>query len=290
MPLIGFADYGVPKVAFSSLASSPVRLYKLNQPEIDEFTFVSELSEDDHVVFQASSRLFTSFHHDIRCRVSLLLLEPRVIQGRFYRLMPLYASRYYRIFSHYPPLVSKLSNSCLITHGGSWLNSSIDIQLSRPSLLSLIASSKRTTEGQRLRHRIASWALDKQISIQLLGRGYKPFDSRSDGFLPFCYSVVIENSRDIGYFTEKLIDCLLCGTVPIYWGDPEIWKHFDMDGFLLCSNEEEIRFAIMSVSHEDYLKRRSSVLRNAMTALKYVDHRAQISSILRALSGHHGNL
>jgi len=36
----------------------------------------------------------------------------------------------------------------------------------------------------------------------------------------FKFTVAFENSRRIGYLTEKLYDALRADTVPIYWGDP----------------------------------------------------------------------
>jgi len=39
--------------------------------------------------------------------------------------------------------------------------------------------------------------------------------TRPRALTPYRYSVVIENVREPGYFSEKLVDALLCGTVPI---------------------------------------------------------------------------
>ena len=35
------------------------------------------------------------------------------------------------------------------------------------------------------------------------------------------------------YFTEKILDCFATGTVPIYWGAPDINKYFDISSILL---------------------------------------------------------
>ena len=282
MTLIGFAKSGSPTRPLTNLANSLVTIIDNFEYGSNHEVAVGDLSENDHAVFQASSRIFTSHSFSVRCRLSLLLVEPRVIQRRFYSSMRFLAPRFYRVFSHYPPLVASIPNARLIYHGGSWLESSFTPQLERSSLCSLIASTKQSTEGQRLRHSIANWAKDSEIELCLLGRGYHGFDVRSDGFIPFCYSVVIENSRESGYFTEKLIDCLLCETVPIYWGDPDIAEHFDMGGIIACRNSEDIKQAILTISKEDYHSRRDSLSRNARTALKYVDRRIDVARILRA--------
>jgi hypothetical protein len=43
---------------------------------------------------------------------------------------------------------------------------------------------------------------------------------------------VIESCQEPGYFTEKIIDCFLTGTIPIYWGDPNIRDIFNPGGIL----------------------------------------------------------
>ena len=53
----------------------------------------------------------------------------------------------------------------------------------------------------------------------------------------FQFSIVIENSRQYNYFTEKLVDCLLTKTIPIYYGAQNINKYFDTNGWIILKNE-----------------------------------------------------
>jgi hypothetical protein len=62
---------------------------------------------------------------------------------------------------------------------------------------------------------------------------------QSDKFVLFetyQYSLVIENSSQTHYFTEKLIDCLITKTIPIYYGCPNIADYFDTTGWILLTN------------------------------------------------------
>lgn len=52
-------------------------------------------------------------------------------------------------------------------------------------------------------------------------------------FLDYQFSLAIENSRQINYFSEKLIDCLITKTIPIYWGCPNISNWFDTRGWII---------------------------------------------------------
>jgi hypothetical protein len=54
------------------------------------------------------------------------------------------------------------------------------------------------------------------------------------------FSIIIENCKDKNYFSEKLIDCLLCKTIPIFWGCDNIGDFFDTRGFIICKDADDI--------------------------------------------------
>lgn len=91
--------------------------------------------------------------------------------------------------------------------------------------------------------------------MDVMGRGYKPFDRKSDGLAPYRFSVVIENVREPNYFTEKLVDAVLCETVPIYWGCPNIDRFLDPEGMILCNSAEDVRNAIRHADAAEYERR-----------------------------------
>ena len=52
--------------------------------------------------------------------------------------------------------------------------------------------------------------------MTVFGRGYDPIEFKIDGLKDYRFSVVIENCKRDYWFTEKLIDCFVTGTIPIY--------------------------------------------------------------------------
>ena len=60
------------------------------------------------------------------------------------------------------------------------------------------------------------------------------------------FALCYENSRWRGYVTEKVFDCLRAGTVPIYWGAPDIQDVVPPDAYIdrrhFASNEELARY------------------------------------------------
>jgi len=93
-------------------------------------------------------------------------------------------------------------------------------------------------------------------------------------FLDYQFSLVIENSRQENYFTEKLIDCLVTKTIPVYYGCPNIGTWFDTRGWIILKNANlaEFQVAIMKLDKIDYNAHINVVNENYERALHYVDH------------------
>lgn len=68
------------------------------------------------------------------------------------------------------------------------------------------------------------------------------------------FSLTCENSSFKGYATEKLVDAFAAGTIPIYWGDPDIKELFNEKAFLNCADyatEEELVRAIREIDEDE---------------------------------------
>ena len=87
----------------------------------------------------------------------------------------------------------------------------------------------------------------------------KKKDPIFDGFQ---FSIVIENSRDPGWFTEKLNDALITKTIPIYYGAPDIDKHFDANGILEFSNIDELKQILNALTPTTYEEKLDAVNKN----------------------------
>ena len=61
--------------------------------------------------------------------------------------------------------------------------------------------------------------------------------------------------------TEKILDCFLTGTIPIYYGAPDIGDHFNMDGIININDFEKI-------STDLYISKLDAVKDNYERALK----------------------
>jgi hypothetical protein len=79
-------------------------------------------------------------------------------------------------------------------------------------------------------------------------------ESKSGTIGSYKFALCFENSILKGWITEKIFDCFFAGTVPIYWGEPEIEKHIpegcyiDMRKF---SGYQELRKFLHALTEHD---------------------------------------
>lgn len=65
------------------------------------------------------------------------------------------------------------------------------------------------------------------------------------------FSLCYENGAHPGYTTEKLVEALAAGTVPIYWGDPEVGRIFNTRAFVNVSDYGSLDEALLRVQELD---------------------------------------
>lgn len=65
------------------------------------------------------------------------------------------------------------------------------------------------------------------------------------------FSITFENSSMLGYTTEKIIEAWAAGTIPIYWGNPQIGEEFNEKAFINCHNYKNIEDIVNKVMEID---------------------------------------
>jgi hypothetical protein len=102
----------------------------------------------------------------------------------------------------------------------------------KEKLLSVVCSDQTWLPGHKLRFAFVNKLIGHfKDKIDVFGRGFNPIDDKFDALAPYKYSVSIENNCIPGYFTEKLTDCLLTNTMPIYYGCPDLENYFNVKSF-----------------------------------------------------------
>ena len=167
-----------------------------------------------------------------------------------------YAALFDVIFTHDQELLALGSKFKFVPAQGSWIVSPAIYP--KTKLVSMIASGKSWTEGHRYR---LEWVNKLRDRVDLYGREFNYIEYKEQGLCDYMFSVAIENGSYETYFTEKLLDCFLTGTIPIYHGAPDIGDHFNMDGILTLDEFD-------SISPELYYSKMNAIQDNLERAMK----------------------
>jgi hypothetical protein len=117
-------------------------------------------------------------------------------------------------------------------------------------IMSIMVSEKVKESGHLYRHLLINKILESNLPIDIYGRGCMYYNYLKDqrvkgGFKElepyenYHYHISIENCQLNEYFSEKIMNPLLCETTPIYLGCNNIDKHFPNMTILLSGNINE---------------------------------------------------
>ncbi|MBO4902896.1 MAG: hypothetical protein J5518_08905 [Lachnospiraceae bacterium] len=106
----------------------------------------------------------------------------------------------------------------------------------RDEMISVLNSYKSVDSGGRYKNNVGGPVPDK-IAFE---RDYK-------------FTMCFENTSALGYTTEKLMEAFAGGTVPIYWGNPDIASEFNPDSFINChdfASFEEVLTEVKKIDND----------------------------------------
>ena len=161
----------------------------------------------------------------------------------FVKREPNFIRRYNTNYKH---IIDWNETNCGITW---WVNKSYDECKAMPypeksKKVSCVVSSKHSHRNNYVK------SLFKGNSpIDLYGRGHDKsyygdnykgsldYDGKCKlrGLVDYKYSIVLENSEQKNYFTEKLADAYLSWSLPLYWGCPNIGELFPENSYYLIN-------------------------------------------------------
>jgi hypothetical protein len=186
------------------------------------------------------------------------LCESRTIIGNIYNWcannIDYLKSNFISVFTHDAQLASmsdifvltQCSAKSFLTHGEIY---------SKSKLVSMIASNKRMCNEHLYRQEVI-----KKYSSQCdhFGRGYNEIKNKEDGLKDYCFSFALENATYSNMFTEKITDCFMTGTIPIYYGIKNIGDYFNPDGIITLTDD----FKIEDLSFDLYNSKLDAVEEN----------------------------
>jgi len=161
---------------------------------------------------------------------SLFLVEPKSIHPKQYQYALKNSHRLKYIISYDRDFFSNIKNLIHISPPfGAWINGDERQLYKKTKNISFIASTKNMCEEHAFRQEMV-----KRFSslCDVFGRGRKEVTKKVEGLADYRFSFCMENHITNLYYTEKLLDCFLTGTIPILYGSKSIGNVFDSNGII----------------------------------------------------------
>lgn len=104
--------------------------------------------------------------------------------------------------------------------------------------ISTFCSAKRQKHTNHAKRFDFTKRLKKDVpSLDIYGHGVKPVAKKFEGIEPYKFHLVIENHIGPDVWSEKLADCFLGYSVPIYYGCPNMSDYFPRDSYVSINLE-----------------------------------------------------
>lgn len=228
------------------------------------FEWVRDEREADEWTFVTDGYLYKNLDSN----TIAFLIEPPSTSPYTYQFIYQNQNKFKYILTFCEDLVKVCKNALFYPYGGSFFKKE-ELNIYKKSKdISMLLSSKQDTSGHKFRHECKNFLIDKNIDI------YQSSDivrfNKIDTCKDYRFSVVVENGRYSSYFSEKIIDCLTTGTIPIYNGCQTIEKFFDIDGIITFESLDELDKKIKICTEDLYESKLEYIKKNFDLALQYV--------------------
>jgi hypothetical protein len=194
--------------------------------------------------------------------------------------------KYDKIVTSNPTILDNCNNASFMLYGTTWLNKSKHHpdsfgtfdhnfgNINKEFSLSMICGSLHGKHGYDIRRLI----FFNQHNIKIPKKFYSSTRFRLENYelLPnddkiylfnSMYSVAIESSSEKNYITEKLIDCLITKTIPVYWGCPNAEDFFDTSYWIPAERAFDFNY-----TENYYYDNLTKIVDNFNKAIPYCDN------------------
>ena len=191
-------------------------------------------------------------------------------------------------------ILEQCDNSVLFPYGTTWIKDYEFPEKKEYCITSLIGG-KLMCFNHSLRHELVNRVKEiKNIPIQLFNSSNNPIPAE-DGMKTMVngvyknelfysqFHIVIENTTQDNWFTEKLMDCFQTKTVPIYIGCNNINEFFNINGILHVKDLNELVEVCSNINEDTYENMKSFIDENYKLSFKYSDHEKSLKEKITEL-------
>lgn len=193
----------------------------------------------------------------VRSRYKIAWLrEPYCLHPDIYETALDHADKFDLVLTYYQPFLDYGQNFRFCPYAGIWIDRRDWGIKPKTKLCSMLIGDKMSTRGHQIRHEIADMIEREGYDVDFYGVRGQPVGYGQETKLrvlsDYCFSIVTETCREDNLFTEWLLDCFAVGTIPIYWGAPNIDKFFNTHGVIQFGTPNEIPFWLNNHCHMAY--------------------------------------
>lgn len=230
--------------------------------------------------------------------------EPSIILNISDYLIKNY-NKYHTIFTYNEDILQKCPNAKKFIPAVSWISKDYysNINISKKQFkISNLAGTKliNNSEGhifrqiihhnqEKLKNYPITFFRSFHQQPHIKDYGNNPFLISDKGshnkellFDTFQFAIIIENTNQNNCISEKIIDCLITKTIPIYWGAKNINTIFNCKGWILLESTDinELIYKLSTLSDTYYNNYKDIIEENYNLAIKYVDYYENLNNAI----------
>ena len=258
----------------------------INSDWFNKTKYISNIPQPSYISIDKQN-IYSSIMPNIYIQV-----EPEIIINNENYLINNYKN-YHTIYTYNKNVLEKCPNAKFYIVGTTWIEKSeynnIDV-MKKQYKISTLAGSKliNNASGHQFtkvihhnQHLLKEYPITFFRSYAQIPHiqdyGNNPFlglnnSSKYMLFEEFQFAIIIENTKQINCFTEKIMDCILTKTIPIYYGCPNISDFFDTTGWIVLETFtlEELLSKLSILNDTYYNKYKDIIEKNYNKAFDYI--------------------
>lgn len=218
----------------------------------------------------------------------LFLCEPDII-SRISTHLPNSHKIFNYILTHNQDILDKYDNAVFFIFNSIWADNK-DYNPKEFNISTLVGN-KTWTKQQVMRQEL--WYMQDQIPnkkfyassfgppSEIMGN---PFigDSKDELFKSQ-FHIAIENGYSKNWFSEKILDCFISKTVPIYCGCPNIGEFFNEKGIIKFNTIKECIEICKNINENTYNEMIQYIEENYIKSLEYLDWQTRVRDAISQL-------
>jgi hypothetical protein len=255
---------------------------KLKVSHFDVDVFRKKLDNLKYIDFSLFIDSFPENQEELSSINILVLQEPNEYFG-IHDLAIKHQDMFSFILTWDDKVLNNCKNAIFLPFGHTWFHSEqYEKNHDKKFELSHLCGNLLKSYGHQIRHELMARQNEFQIPLnfhQTIGDRHNIEDARLGKETVFgnsMFGVAIENFSHRGYFSEKILDCFLMKTIPVYWGCSNIGDFFNKKGLIEFGNPDDLIYIMNGIDEKYYISLQDIIEENYTLALQYVDYEQKI--------------